>query len=535
MVNPTALVPYSSQLTFALVGLHSSTARVIQSYIKELNGEVSLYSTLNDLHNGLIGGHYFDFVFLAQLHSLGIYPRNIYSPEVIAILEELSVKAKNVVLIRPIAAKQQQLVTKCLFSKVLYLTEPLKPTAIRRLIANCLSGNRTLSAKQSPDISKRSASEIKTPPPFTFAKLLQYQTQLFIDKIKNKELAVSIEVDDFLVNKTLYGYISQIGQILFNLICSAIESAPRSGIITLKALALDQELIKKNILYGVVNSTYDAMRSKAATSKPKFSDIEIFTVPSSIHTSAQAFNLMFLACEVRSDIARLEFGETTVYNKSEAEGSPVQQHLHGTDLELFVCKKLLNLLHGELGVKSHDGKVSTSWFVVPIEEVDSSVGPSKESGTLPQQVSLEVIEEPLVIGQSVLVVEDHPVNQRLMALTLKKLGLNAVVVDDGYQAVSMVKNADYRFDLIFMDCRMPGLDGLETTRAIRKYEEEKIGSTQQLNYIPIIALTAAALPGDREKCIEAGMNDYITKPITRQILKNILTKWLPNCNIIIPD
>ncbi|HAA04384.1 MAG TPA: hypothetical protein DCE18_13655 [Syntrophobacteraceae bacterium] len=118
---------------------------------------------------------------------------------------------------------------------------------------------------------------------------------------------------------------------------------------------------------------------------------------------------------------------------------------------------------------------------------------------------------------NLLLAEDNPVNQRLAARVLEKHGHRVTVVENGLEALIALENKN--FDLILMDIQMPDLDGLETARAIRKLE---VGSGR---HIPIIALTAHALHGDRERCFEAGMDDYISKPIRTDNLLKIIEKW----------
>jgi PAS domain S-box-containing protein len=116
----------------------------------------------------------------------------------------------------------------------------------------------------------------------------------------------------------------------------------------------------------------------------------------------------------------------------------------------------------------------------------------------------------------ILVAEDHPVNQRVAELLLKKLGFTVDVVANGRLALEAVKGGDY--DIVLMDCQMPEMDGFDSTRAIR--------ATQKGNDIPIVALTASALQGEKEKCLAAGMNDYLAKPINRGALEKKLTEWI---------
>jgi two-component system sensor histidine kinase/response regulator len=121
----------------------------------------------------------------------------------------------------------------------------------------------------------------------------------------------------------------------------------------------------------------------------------------------------------------------------------------------------------------------------------------------------------------VLVVEDNAVNQKLAKRLLEKLGCRVDVAGNGKEAVEMIET--FPFDIVFMDCQMPEMDGFEATRAIRQTES---GKAHQV----IVAVTANAMQGDREKCISAGMDDYISKPIARSELDQMMARYLPaNC------
>jgi len=117
----------------------------------------------------------------------------------------------------------------------------------------------------------------------------------------------------------------------------------------------------------------------------------------------------------------------------------------------------------------------------------------------------------------ILLVEDNPINQKLIQRLLTKAGYQVKVVNNGFEAVSIYTAAPDQFDIIFMDVQMPEMDGKSATRAIR---------SQGFAQIPIIAMTAQAMKGDREKCLEAGMNDYIPKPIKREMVFNMIKKWV---------
>ena len=112
-----------------------------------------------------------------------------------------------------------------------------------------------------------------------------------------------------------------------------------------------------------------------------------------------------------------------------------------------------------------------------------------------------------------LVVDDHPINRKVMHATLEKMGLAAVEVASGLEALERL--GEEAFDLVLMDCEMPGMDGFEATRRLRARSQ-----------VPVVALTAHVLEGTREKCLSAGMNDYLSKPIKPEALAQALGRWL---------
>ena len=118
----------------------------------------------------------------------------------------------------------------------------------------------------------------------------------------------------------------------------------------------------------------------------------------------------------------------------------------------------------------------------------------------------------------VLVVEDNPINQRVAVILVNKMGFTADVANDGSEALNLINGNDY--ELILMDCQMPVMDGFEATRAIRSLD-------RPIAKVPIIAVTANVMEGQRDKCLEAGMNDYLPKPINRELLSKTIEKWAP--------
>ena len=180
----------------------------------------------------------------------------------------------------------------------------------------------------------------------------------------------------------------------------------------------------------------------------------------------------------------------------------------GTGLGLSIVKQLVNQMGGNVSLRQNEPQGTTFTFDILTEKCDST-----DFIQQPERIT-PLLTSPMR-RLSTLIVEDEPINQQILKAILTKLGHKTMVSSDGYSAMELMKSMD--FDVILMDVQMPELDGLETTRIIRsskKYEEVK--------RIPIIALTAYAMAGDREKCMEAGMDYYLSKPVDVKALVKIL-------------
>ncbi len=183
----------------------------------------------------------------------------------------------------------------------------------------------------------------------------------------------------------------------------------------------------------------------------------------------------------------------------------------GTGMGLAVCRQLVGELRGEVGVTSTEGVGSCFWFEVPLVR---STAPAIPSLPAPAPSAPDRARAPTALSaEPVLIVEDNPVNQRVLAGMLRRLGYACDVVSDGQRGVDAARARAY--PLILMDVQMPVMDGLEATRAIRA-----AGGPQPV----IVAVTAHALDGDRERCLEAGMDDFITKPLKLEALGRVLTR-----------
>ena len=157
------------------------------------------------------------------------------------------------------------------------------------------------------------------------------------------------------------------------------------------------------------------------------------------------------------------------------------------------------------------GQGTTFWFILPLGQ-----GGTPESEIFPKQSRTSIAPASWPQGMRVLLAEDQPVNQKLARKMLEQLGCRVTLAGNGREAVRSVKTEKY--DLILMDCQMPEMDGYEAVGRIRRLSPPK-------KNIPIIAMTAHVLEGNRNRCLAAGMDDYVGKPIQREDMAAILTKW----------
>lgn len=203
-----------------------------------------------------------------------------------------------------------------------------------------------------------------------------------------------------------------------------------------------------------------------------------------------------------------DVGETLFDRFTQADESTTRKY-GGTGLGLNICRQLVDLMKGQIGYFSEHGAGSRFWFKVELDQHQVVLNTKPE---------VEQLEALTFSKARALLVEDNEMNQQVAVYNLEDAGLSFEVASNGQEALEKLEVG--AFDIIFMDCQMPVLDGYEATRRIR--------SNNQLPQPPIIALTANAIVGDREKCLDAGMNDYITKPFTYSELVQVLKRFLPD-------
>ena len=319
------------------------------------------------------------------------------------------------------------------------------------------------------DFSKIEAGFLVTESlPFDLRQTVDQVLQLMRPQIKSKGLTFSSEWDDALPLAVI-GDSTRFSQIVTNLIGNSLKFTSE-GFITLRA-------------------SLTADRGSAMLCRFEIHDSGIGIKAESLPRLFQAFT--------QSD-------------------SSITRQFGGTGLGLAIVRRLCQLMGGDCGVSSDYGKGSSFWFTVELErdpQPEASNAPGFAPVT-PPSAPAHSSGEPL----EVLVVEDNRVNQIVIRGFLDLFGCRCTVAENGVEAVRLL-TAPHEFDLVLMDCQMPDMDGLEATRRVRCHE------TQTSGHVPIIALTANAMVGDREECLSAGMDDFMSKPFRLAELETVLERW----------
>ena len=324
---------------------------------------------------------------------------------------------------------------------------------------------------------------------FALLPLLNECVELHRDKARSKNLTLNIRIDPQLP-AWLHSDMTRVRQILLNLISNAVKFSHRGEVRILARASGEQRIRFEVIDQGI--------------------GIEAAQMPK-----------LFLPFTQGDGSFSRKFG--------------------GTGLGLSICKQLLELMHGEIGVDNQAGSGSCFWFELPCgtASADSAAAIAVASGAtadstpvpvvpvaagggtnpagsvtaaVPADAQAKTVTPPVTAGnapasaekQRILIVDDNEINQLLVQTLLGKMGLEADIAANGLQALEA--HARQVYTLILMDCQMPVMDGFEATRRIRQAESTSGG------HISIVAVTANAMQGDRERCLEAGMDDYLAKP-----------------------
>jgi len=361
------------------------------------------------------------------------------------------------------------------------------------------------------DLSKKEAGKLTLEyVDFHLCDLAQQTIALFASQANEKKISLRCELKSNLPVR-VRGDAIHIQQVLINLLGNAVKFTEQGEIVfTLEGISLPQDI-----------------RSNSLVVRFSIKDTGI-GIPE--HRYESLFQIF----------SQIDASTTRKYD--------------GAGLGLAISKQLVELMGGTIGFESTIGQGSTFWFTIPFEtsitqesalplqirELSANALPRKE------EQPLGLPDEALASGAArILLVEDNPINQKLAVRLLKKFGYEVEVANNGREAVTKLNHATH--EAVLMDCQMPEMDGFAATKEIRRRESEDllnshdahtgtctedsstIADDQQplLRHVPIIALTANALTGDQERCLEAGMDDYLTKPLDPTKLKETLKKWLP--------
>ncbi len=307
------------------------------------------------------------------------------------------------------------------------------------------------------DFSKIEAGRMElASQPFRPREVLKDALSVFSWQVRRDGLEFSSTVADD-VPETLVGDSGRLRQVLLNLVGNAIKFTERGGV--------------------SVRLSRDSGDAHECTIRIAVSDTGIGIPPDKQAVIFEAF--------------------------AQADGS-MRRRQGGTGLGLAISSKLVHMMHGRIWVESTSGAGSTFFFTARFQILSEAIAPPAD----PAPVSLNSR------SLRVLVVEDNPVNQKVMRKLLEREGHRTTVVSDGVQAVEAARSEP--FDLIFMDLQMPGMDGFEATALIRQQ------AVPSANHVPIVALTAHAMDTHREQCLRAGMDGFLAKPVNFTELQGVI-------------
>ncbi|WP_088889481.1 PAS domain S-box protein [Leptolyngbya ohadii] len=324
--------------------------------------------------------------------------------------------------------------------------------------------------------------------PFYLGSCIRESLDLLTPLASAKKISLSCHIETS-VPDAVVGDVTRLRQILWNLLSNAVKFTHTGSITVLvQAESLASDLTPERSENPLENDS-----RSAPDQKPEY-QIQFAVKDTGIGIPADRMDRLFKA------FSQVDASTTRKYG--------------GTGLGLVISKRLTEIMGGTMWVTSEVGKGSTFYFTIraaaaapPLEQPLSSIIPS---------INTEIEANPAALR--ILLVEDNTVNQKVALRMMERLGYRADVASNGLEAIAALRRQPY--DVVLMDVQMPEMDGLEATRLIRR---EWLSPTQPW----IIAMTAHARPSDREECLQAGMNRYISKPIDMAILKQALRECRP--------
>lgn len=329
----------------------------------------------------------------------------------------------------------------------------------------------------------------------------------FRGAVENRRIGLAVEIDE---SVSLRARVDphRLQQVLVNLIGNAIKFTPE-GSVTVQASRIDR------------HASLSPGDAGGASQK---------RVPSPKSSASPPATGWFRFSVQDTGIGIPESRRDRLFRSFSQVDSSITRQFGGSGLGLSICRRLVELMGGKIGVESEPGIGSEFWFEIPAEIVAESAGdesrPTAAEPTLgknPAAAEPPRRMRPPPLRGHLLVAEDNQVNQLYIVELLKLFGCTCDLVVNGEEALAAF-TGNPTYSMILMDCQMPEMDGFTATGEIRKWEDRSATGRQ----VPIVALTASALKGDRERCLQAGMDDYVSKPIKPETLRQVLASHLPD-------
>jgi PAS domain S-box-containing protein len=358
--------------------------------------------------------------------------------------------------------------------------------------------------------------------PLDLAQLLDELTSIMGHRARDKQLSWSCSMTPD-VPPSLLGDSLRLRQVLVNLMENALKFTDEGEVVVRVSLVHGSRFSGSTVSEEIERDV-DVRATRGRPTDVASNETQLGATPAPtvnrepLNREPRTVLLRFMVRD--SGIGIPEEKLTGVFEKFQQVDSSCTRKYGGSGLGLAICKQLVELMGGEVGVESRVGLGSEFWFVIPLAVQDRKspeIAPGKQDHA---SSPADAAGYPRFVGR-VLLVEDNQVNQTVALGILKKLGLQTDVATDGLEALKALKQTE--FDVVLMDVQMPGMDGLEATREIRR--REKISGKHP--GIPIIAMTAGAMMEDRDRSLAAGMDDHLTKPIDPRSLCDALARWLP--------